>query len=472
MDVEGDIITFAECNGIANSYPGECAVAWGVQTCISWGTCYSHSFLYRLCAPEGIYNDIHNNGSYYSVSGTNVSGTGRITLNQGTTMVFHALFADGEGAKNYKCMIKKTTDSQWSIVKDYSSVSTFTITNNSVGSYAVKLIGRDRNKHSDNVNFFFDVISQPLKNNGTYIEQKGTGKRSSGNMNVLKDSTLTVKPVFGGGYGNIRYKYMWKKTTDSSWTVLQDYSAKADSMEIKAPDIGEYVVKVIARDARSNAASTDIRYRVESGLKNNGSTAVCDYTSISGTSFSVIQKVPVTYQAKFSGAIGDVQYQFQFRKANALKWTTAQKYSTRSQYSLILSGVGTYYVRITAKDSTGKTATAEFTEVVKRARIKDKGTFVDYRGDSFTGVSMKVAVGQEFTINPIFANDGYDYQLTAEYKVVGQGGFVRMEEPFDYRFEIPLLHCCFEEAGRYTIRITAKDDYGNTAVRSFTFNAE
>ena len=479
MDVNGDYITFAECNGAA----GYLKVEWGLQTTISSNRCYSHTFLYRLVAPP-VYEDIHNNGSYYQVIGTNNSGTKKITLNTGTKMTFYAKFADGEGAKSYKCLIKKTTDKNWTVVQNYSSKSSFTVTNNTVGSYAVKLIAKDKNNHSANVNFFYDVISKPLANNGSYIQWKNRTENSDTSLDVLKGSKIVINPSFIGGYGNLRYKYMYKKTTDSSWTVLHDYDAKAESWEVELPYLGSYVIKVIARDAKSNAVSADIRCNTKKSLlKDNGCSASCNIIPISNKkSFSVYQNVPVTYFASFIDGYGKLQYKFEYKRSSETKWTVQRDFSAAKSFSLRLQKTGSYDMMITAKDETGKTATSSFTCKIISAPLKENGSYLLYNDTKYTSNSIKITEYDSIYIYPQFRNNGKKFRMKAYIKYVGHGDYEEIEDPFWYDYEwnettweykeIPVLYHFFDEAGRYCIKIIATDDYGNTVSKVFTVNVK
>ena len=117
-------------------------------------------------------------------------------------------------------------------------------------------------------------------------------------------------------------------------------------------EIGTATVTIVGINAYEGEIITKTFNIVESGA-----VTVFDITgSVSVSSLSVGEKVQCS--ATTTGGSGTIQYQFSCSPVDSQSWTTIRSYSTENTYSYSPQTEGTYYIKVTAKDSSGATATS------------------------------------------------------------------------------------------------------------------
>ncbi len=162
--------------------------------------------------------------------------------------------------------------------------------------------------------------------------------------------SITVKATGSNGAGSYKYACYYKKNTDASWKTLANYGT-TNTFTFKPTEAGTYNVMISVKDANTTYASKYVNIVVSPALVNT--------SKVSTTSMKAGSKVTVT--ANSTGGSGNTTYCIQYKTSTASSWTTYQNYSTNKTVSIKLNQISAYSVKVTAKDSNGKTTAKTFT---------------------------------------------------------------------------------------------------------------
>ena len=126
-------------------------------------------------------------------------------------------------------------------------------------------------------------------------------------------------------------------------------------MTITPKSATTYVVRVKAKDGKGTIVNKDMGLTVKKVLT----------ASVKASATTVVLGNSITITGSAANATGTVQYQISYMKIGSSTWTTAKAYSTTAKATVKLPSKGSYSVKVSAKDGSGKVATAFVAITVK-----------------------------------------------------------------------------------------------------------
>ncbi len=270
--------------------------------------------------------------------------------------------------------------------------------------------------------FAFEKVRPKLENLSTISADK-----------ILLGDSVQVNCVGGEGASGYQYEVSFRPSTGAQWTTVQAYSSNT-KVSIKPAEAGNYVIRVNVRDAQQDVVTEEFNLVVSEPIVNT-STVVS--SAKVGTS--------VTVYGSASGT-GSKQYAFYYRKPGATAWTTAQSFSYKNTVSVYLGTTGTYLVRVDVKDVNGMVVEKEMSV-----------TAYDPLRASISVGAENVVLGRSVSVKA-GTTGGYgavQYQFAAKKTDTNTWVTVR-----DYSTNAQLDYKP-DQAGKYTIRVTVKDEAGN-----------
>ena len=164
---------------------------------------------------------------------------------------------------------------------------------------------------------------------------------------------VTVNASAKGGSGDYTYYISYKKSTDTNWTVKQDYGTNP-TVTIKPGAAAKYTVKVRVKDSSGTIVGKNFTVNVTQPLTNT--------SGISSTSIKYGEKV--TVNASAAGGAGKYTYEVTYRKSTDTKWATKQSYGTNASVNIKPGAKATYIVKVRVKDADGTIVGKNFTVTV------------------------------------------------------------------------------------------------------------
>ena len=163
--------------------------------------------------------------------------------------------------------------------------------------------------------------------------------------NVVLGDSVTMTGAYYGGLGTVKYNMLYKLSTDTSWTTLSAYSTTSTAT-FTPEKAGTYDLCIKVKDGENTEVKSFFTLNVNAALTNN--------SSVADSSITLGESVVMLGNA--SGGKGNITYKYEQKLSTASTWTTVKDYSASGAAVFKPSTAGTYNLRITAKDSTGKTA--------------------------------------------------------------------------------------------------------------------
>ena len=163
--------------------------------------------------------------------------------------------------------------------------------------------------------------------------------------NIVLGESVTMTGSSYGGLGTVKYTMLYKLSSDTSWTTLSAYSTTATAT-FTPEKAATYDLCIKVKDGESTEVKNFFTLKVNAALTNTSSVA--DNSITLGESIIMLGNA--------TGGKGDMTYKYEQKLSTVSTWTTVKGYSASGAAIFKPSAAGTYNVRITAKDSTGKTA--------------------------------------------------------------------------------------------------------------------
>ena len=246
--------------------------------------------------------------------------------------------ASASGGSKYAFFYKKTSDSNWTTAKDFSTTKSVSIKPAKATAY--KICIKVKMADGSIQKKYFDLtVKQGLTN---------TSKISATSITLGKTVTLTGSAT--GGTSPYKYAVYYKASSSDTWTTKQDFSTTT-SVSIKFAGAGTKDVCVKVKDSKGTVAKQYFTVTVKSAVTNT--------STISATSVTSGKTVKVT----FSASNGTSPYTYKAERmlvGSSAGWTTIS--NTSSTYTNVtIPTAATYQIRVTATDSKKQTAVKYFT---------------------------------------------------------------------------------------------------------------
>ena len=173
---------------------------------------------------------------------TNASKLSATTITLGNTITVNAAATGGSGFYNYAVFYRKAGTSSWTTVQSYQSNATITVKPQTVSDYEICVKVKDSDGAEVKTYYTVTVNKAPLANNS---------KISA--TSVSKGTKITITGAASNVEDMVYFKYEYKLSTDSSYTVIKDYTS-ATTATFTPTTAGTYTVRVTAQDMYPSTA--------------------------------------------------------------------------------------------------------------------------------------------------------------------------------------------------------------------------
>ena len=172
---------------------------------------------------------------------------------------------------------------------------------------------------------------------------------------IVIGGTVTVNAKAVLGEGEYTYAVLYKKKTETKWTVKQDYSTN-DTVTIKPVKATDYDICVKVKDCNGKIVKKFFTLKVNEKLKNT--------STISATTIKKGEIVKLNGSA--TGGIGNYTYAVYYKQKVQTKWTTKQNFNANTVVSIKPAQATDYDICIKVKDKDGTISKKYFTVTVTK----------------------------------------------------------------------------------------------------------
>ena len=350
-----------------------------------------------------------------------------ILVNGTTTVTAKAL--DGTGTYKYAVDYRLSGSANWTSLLAKGTTATADFSTATAGTYEIKTTVTDKDGFTAE-KIFTVTVNAKLANYSTVSANKIT----LGNSVILNGKST-------GGLGNVTYKYEYKLASESSWTVISNFSP-ATSVVFKPDSEGVYNVRIVSKDSSGSAPNRVLNVTVTNVLENQ--------TAASAEKIMLGEKVTVDVAA--TGGMSDYTYACYTKAAGASSWTTVSGFGNKTSFEITPDKSGNVLICTKVKDQNG---------TVAKAYIP---VFVCEELRNISSVeSNTITVGEVFTINADAVGGMGSYTYAVSYKKPTDTKWV-VKQNYSSNSTITVKPSTFSD---YVINVKAKDEAGNVSEKNF-----
>lgn len=255
----------------------------------------------------------------------------------------------GKAPYKYAFYYKRSTETDFTLIgQAYGSAKSATFYPAVVGTYNVIVRVKDAN-------------NKVVKSGFTVKAQTSTSKIKS--ASTINNTTITLGNAVKltgkatGGSGSYTYAFYFKRQSNIIWKTLGTEWGTSSTAKVIPTAAGYYDFRVLVKDSTGRAVTKTFKVTVkeDTALKNN--------STISATSVATGTAVKVT--GKASGGTSPYKYAFYYKRTTSDSWMTmGTAYGTATSGSFTPKAAGTFNVKASVKDNSGKIVSKSFTVVV------------------------------------------------------------------------------------------------------------
>lgn len=372
---------------------------------------------------------------YKSLKNTSVLDTDILTIGEGMTL--KATAENGLGTYEYSMLVKNSSDSDYTVLKDFDEVSTVYWEPSKYGTYDVVIQVKDKSDNIVSKNFTVTVKTVALKNTSSVTA-----------TTVTLGSGITLKGSAEGGTGEYQYAIAARHSTASSYTVLKNYDSTATKYW-KPAKTGKYYVVIKVKDTEGTVVSKNFTITVYEPMVNTSFISAETVTIGSG----------ITLTGSATGGSGKYQYAITAKHSTASNYTVLKNYSTTASKYWKPSKTGTYTVQIKVKDTTtGKIDIKTFTVTVKEAELKNNSVI------SATTINKGESV--ILTGQATGGTAPYQYAMVVRHSTDSSWTTIKAYNTTATKTWTPA------KSGVYTVQIKVKDSTNKVITKTFTLTVK
>lgn len=264
------------------------------------------------------------------------------TIETGEEITAQCSAKGGDGNYQYRVLYKQKSKSKWTIAQDYSENTAVTFKPANATTYDVCVKVRDGNGTEIKKTFAVTVKNNPLQNESNVSAEK-----------INLGGNVKVNAAACGSTGIYTYAVYYKKTSESKWTIKQDFSDN-NKVTIKPAKAVKYDICVKVKDSKGTVAKKYFSVNV---------TELLNTSAVSANEIKLGNTVKVTCSA--TGNTDQCQYAVYYKKASDTKWTTKQDFSINNTVQVKPAKATTYDICVKVKDEQNISAKRYFTVNVK-----------------------------------------------------------------------------------------------------------
>ena len=335
--------------------------------------------------------------------------------------------AGGLGAYTYTYKYKKSDESKWTAISSDTAETSVSFTPTSQADYDLSITVKDGNGRTVEKTYKINV-GAALKNTSAvdYTER------------YLND-TVTITGSATGGAGGYKYTYSYKKSSDSSWTAISTDTANT-SAKFTVKEKTNYNVKIAVKDSGSRTKEVNYTIKVIGD-------AVANTSTIDKTLIYLGETIKITGSA--TGGTGKYTYEYSYELNSSGSW---EKITSASWTP---TAAGKYKIKVTAKDSGGRTAAKTFSSVTVLPKLVNTSTVSSAStktGSSVTITGAATGGSGTYTYAYYYKRAGSDADWTVKGTEYGTAKSVKLTPAF---------------ADTYTVKVSVKDSNGREVSKTF-----
>ncbi len=277
---------------------------------------------------EDMYRNINSADAATAVT---LSANHDSPISAGSLVTLAAAATGGSG--NYEYLFEQYHDGQWTVIRDFSTSSTFTWdTTSENGFYILRAHARNAGTQDE------AVISEDMYRNINSADA-ATAVTLSANHDspISAGSLVTLAAAATGGSGN--YEYLFEQYHDGQWTVIRDFSTSSTFTWDTTSENGFYILRAHAR----NAGTQDEAVISEDMYRNINSADAATAVTLSANHDSPISAGSlVTLAAAATGGSGN--YEYLFEQYHDGQWTVIRDFSTSSTFTWDTTSENGFYI--------------------------------------------------------------------------------------------------------------------------------
>ena len=161
--------------------------------------------------------------------------------------------ASGNTSPYEYAYVAQSPDGKWTVLKNYSSDTSYVFTPASLGKYNIQIKVKNKNGTVKTKDFALEVTNEFV--NLSEISPSY----------IIKNTEVTIKGAAAGGTKPYQFAYVVKQP-DGKWTVLKNYSTDTTCTFKPAAD-GDYTVQVKAKDSKGTVKVKEFTFKTAEQYK-------------------------------------------------------------------------------------------------------------------------------------------------------------------------------------------------------------
>ena len=465
--VESDSIVLGNdivVNGLSEGGLGECQYAylyrrsgdekWVVGKGYSTDTTYSFKPLKEIDYEVSVKvkdesGKIEEKTFTVAVTNTlkNTSVVAGTSIALGESIVMSGSAEGGSGDYTYQYLCKKSDETKWTVVKDYSTEAEAKFEPAEAGTYQVCVKVKDSNGVQGDSKKFSVSVKNTLQN-----------KSSVAAESIVLGNDIVMNGAAAGGSGDYTYIYYYRRQGTSNWSKKHDYSTnQTEVITPLAETVYEICIKV--KDSKGTVAAKYFEVEVKNTLVNT--SAVSAETLVLGSTIEM--------NGSAQGGTGDYQYAYLYRKSDSENWITVQGFTSETTCEFRPMAETTYEICIKVKDAKNITEKKTF-------QVEVKNTLVN----TSTVSTETLVLGNVVVMNGSAEGGAGDYQYAYLYRKGDSENWITVQDftsDKTYRFK-PISDTAYElcikvkDANDITEKKTFSLEVKNTLVNNSYLDSE
>ena len=181
---------------------------------------------------------------------TNSSTLSATSVTLGKSVTITGKASGGTSPYKYAAYYKKSSSTEYTKIRDFSTTATMTFKPAAVTTYNVRVKVKDAKGTVKNKDFTVKVTAAALSNTSTISA-----------TSIKKGTTLTITGKATGGTSPYKYAAYYKKASSTEYTQISGYSTTA-KMTVKPASATTYNIRVKVKDAKGTVANKDFTVKV------------------------------------------------------------------------------------------------------------------------------------------------------------------------------------------------------------------
>jgi len=327
---------------------------------------------------------------------------------KGEELIMHGSAHGGSGEYTYKFFYKKPEDEKYNSKQSIEDDETTAVIKPNTESIYYILV-RVTDSYGKTVDKYLEVkVGTPI-----------TSTSSVNSYSVKIGNTLKIDCQGKGGTGEYEYKFLYGKVDKSGdialkdMTVISDFSSK-NTASVQLDEFGEYKVVSIVRDSNG---SQDMKYHI---------VKVSELSNASKISKTLIERgASISIYGRSAGGKGTVKYAYQYKLVTDTSWKTLKSYSTKTSYVFTPTELGTYEIRILAKDELGTIVPKIVNLTVKKPKSEEitDAVLPSILNDRMNDFEKVIAIHDWIVSNVEYDMEHYYNEVPPEWDSTAEGAY-------------------------------------------------